>query len=48
MRMDADQAWRLLTNNLPRDQHVAIEAHGDEAIVRALLRTRAIIGAPNV
>jgi uncharacterized protein (TIGR03083 family) len=47
IRMDADQAWRLLTNNLPPGQQAAIAVSGDEAMVRALLRTRAIIGAPN-
>jgi uncharacterized protein (TIGR03083 family) len=47
MRFDGDQAWRLLTNNLPPDQHGAIDVSGTEPIVRALRRTRAIIGAPN-
>lgn len=47
MRLDADQAWRLLTNNLPPDQHHTVEVSGSEPIVRALRRTRAIIGAPN-
>jgi hypothetical protein len=47
MRLDADQAWRLLTNNLPPDQHSAVDVSGQEPIVQALRRTRAIIGAPN-
>jgi hypothetical protein len=47
MRVDADRAWRLLTNNLPPEQHTHPEVGGSAPIVRALLRTRAIIGAPN-
>jgi uncharacterized protein (TIGR03083 family) len=47
MRLDADQAWRLLTNNLPPDQHSAVDVRGHAPIVQALRRTRAIIGAPN-
>jgi uncharacterized protein (TIGR03083 family) len=47
MRLDADQAWRLLTNNLPPEQHGALDVRGRDEIVHALRRTRAIIGAPN-
>jgi uncharacterized protein (TIGR03083 family) len=47
MQLDTDQAWRLLTNNLPPDEQIAVEARGDASIVRALMRTRAIIGHPN-
>jgi uncharacterized protein (TIGR03083 family) len=47
MRLDADQAWRLLTNNLPPEQHGALDVRGTDEIVQALRRTRAIIGAPN-
>jgi hypothetical protein len=47
MRLDADQAWRLLTNNLPPEQHDSLDVRGTDEIVRTLRRTRAIIGAPN-
>jgi uncharacterized protein (TIGR03083 family) len=47
MRLDADVAWRLLTNNLPADQHDALDVTGAAPIVRALVQTRAIIGTPN-
>jgi hypothetical protein len=47
MVVDPDQAWRLLTNNLPPDEHDAVKVRGNAPIVRALLRTRAIIGTPN-
>jgi len=43
-RLDADVAWRLLTNNLARD--ATLDIIGDPAIVAVLRRTRAIIGAP--
>lgn len=47
LRMTADQAWRLLTNNLsPLDQR-GLDITGDEAVVNVLRRTRAIIGTPN-
>lgn len=41
----ADQAWRLLTNNLDRD--VDLDLRGDDRIVGVISRTRAIIGHPN-
>lgn len=44
VRLDADQAWRLLTNNL--DRHAVLDITGDPAVVDVLRRTRAIIGAP--
>jgi uncharacterized protein (TIGR03083 family) len=41
----ADQAWRLLTNNLA--QPVAdLDVHGDERAVQVIATTRAIIGHP--
>ena len=47
LRMTADQAWRLLTNNFsPLDQR-GLDITGDEAVVNVLRRTRAIIGIPN-
>jgi uncharacterized protein (TIGR03083 family) len=47
LQLTADQAWRLLTNNLDHDQHGAPISSGDSDIVEVLLRTRAIIGEPN-
>ena len=44
-RLDADEAWRLLTNNLPPD--AALDITGAPAIVDVLRRTRAIIGSPD-
>jgi uncharacterized protein (TIGR03083 family) len=41
-----EQAWRLLTNNLPAGEHARLQVSGDERIVDALRRTRAIIGTP--
>lgn len=46
IRMTADQAWRLLTNNHRKDTLDAIETSGDATIVTALTLTRAIIGEP--
>jgi uncharacterized protein (TIGR03083 family) len=46
LSMTTDQAWRLLTNNLPADQHPRLQLSGDEQITDALRRTRAIIGSP--
>jgi uncharacterized protein (TIGR03083 family) len=46
LAMTTEQAWRLLTNNLPPDARAALDVSGDEAVTRALLRTRAIIGTP--
>ena len=39
-----EQAWRLLTNNLPAAERFGITASGDETVLGILLRTRAIIG----
>lgn len=44
--MNADDAWRLLTNNHSHTIPDAIETSGDPTIVTALLQTRAIIGEP--
>lgn len=42
-----EQFWRLLTNNLPTSQQAQLDARGDQDIIEALRRTRAIIGIPN-
>lgn len=47
LSMTTDQAWRLLTNNLPAADRAQLAASGDRRILDAVLRTRAIIGAPN-
>ncbi len=47
LRLTSEQAWRLLTNNFDQAAHGDIDASGDPDIIRALLRTRAIIGIPN-
>ena len=44
--MKAEQAWRLLTNNYSLNIHGVIDRTGDEAIVKAMIATRAIIGTP--
>jgi hypothetical protein len=41
-----EQAWRLLSNNLDRDEQAHLISSGDPDIVASLLRTRAIIGTP--
>jgi uncharacterized protein (TIGR03083 family) len=46
LAMSTEDAWRLLTNNLPAARRSALAASGDGAITGILLRTRAIIGAP--
>jgi uncharacterized protein (TIGR03083 family) len=46
MSMTTEQAWRLLTNNLPAAERSRITAAGDAAILAILDRTRAIIGLP--
>lgn len=43
--LSADQAWRLLTNNLDRDVDLALR--GDDHIVGVFARTRATIGHAN-
>ena len=47
LSMSTDQAWRLLTNNLTAPEQAQLVASGDRRILDAVLRTRAIIGAPN-
>jgi uncharacterized protein (TIGR03083 family) len=46
LSMSTEQAWRLLTNNLSREQQRRLAVEGDPTIVEVLLRTRAIIGSP--
>lgn len=46
LEMTTEQAWRLLTNNLPSADRSSITASGDETVLGILLRTRAIIGTP--
>jgi uncharacterized protein (TIGR03083 family) len=46
LTMSTEQAWRLLTNNLPAASQADIAAAGDKAITSILLSTRAIIGTP--
>ena len=46
LTLSTDQAWRLLTNNLPAGRLAALTVSGDAAVTGILLRTRAMIGAP--
>jgi len=46
VRMTTEQAWRLLTNNLPEAEQDAIVMTGDPTLVGLIRRTRAIIGLP--
>jgi uncharacterized protein (TIGR03083 family) len=46
LEMTTEQAWRLLTNNLPAADRSSIAASGDETVLGILLQTRAIIGTP--
>jgi uncharacterized protein (TIGR03083 family) len=46
LEMTTEQAWRLLTNNLPAAERSRIAASGDQTLLGILLQTRAIIGAP--
>jgi hypothetical protein len=46
MNMTTDEAWRLLTNNLPAEAHSALRLTGDASITKVLLQTRAIVGSP--
>ncbi len=46
LSMTAEQAWRLLTNNLPAAGQEGVTVSGDDVITAVLLRTRAIIGMP--
>jgi uncharacterized protein (TIGR03083 family) len=47
LSMTTDQAWRLLSNNLSATDQRGLDLTGDEAVAAILLRTRAIVGAPN-
>ena len=44
--MTTDQAWRLLSNNLPVDEQSSLRLIGDERVLGVLRKTRAIVGAP--
>jgi hypothetical protein len=44
--LTTDEAWRLLTNNLPADAQSALRLKGDANVMTILRRTRAIIGVP--
>jgi uncharacterized protein (TIGR03083 family) len=46
LTMTTEQAWRLLTNNLPASERSRITASGDQTVLGILFRTRAIIGTP--
>jgi hypothetical protein len=46
LAMSTEDAWRLLTNNLPAGRQSGLAASGDGAITGILLLTRAIIGEP--
>ena len=46
LSLSTEQAWRLLTNNLPAAQRDGLDAGGDPAVLEVLLRTRAIVGDP--
>jgi hypothetical protein len=46
LSLTTEQAWRLLTNNLPGAERSRLTTAGDNAITGVLLSTRAIIGSP--
>jgi uncharacterized protein (TIGR03083 family) len=46
LTLTTDQAWRLLTNNLPPDDQAGVELSGEREIVDVLRHTRAIVGSP--
>jgi uncharacterized protein (TIGR03083 family) len=46
LTMTTEQAWRLLTNNLPAAQARQLALAGDDAVTAILVHTRAIIGTP--
>jgi uncharacterized protein (TIGR03083 family) len=46
MSVTTDQAWRLLSNNLPHDALEDLNIAGDPGVVDVLRNTRAIIGHP--
>jgi len=45
MDLTTEEAWRLLTNNLPAETQQQLRVSGDD-IVAVLRRTRAIIATP--
>lgn len=45
--LTVEQAWRLLTNNLDATAFATLPVAGDADLVRTLLQSRAIIGAPS-
>jgi hypothetical protein len=47
LSMTADQAWRLLSNNLAVDEQSRLHLSGDERVKDVIRRTRAIIGSPS-
>jgi uncharacterized protein (TIGR03083 family) len=46
LALTTEQAWRLLTNNLPAAEQAQLTVSGDDAITGILRHTRAIIGTP--
>jgi uncharacterized protein (TIGR03083 family) len=46
VEVSAEQAWRLLTNNLRPSAHGPVACSGDDDVLAALTSTRAIIGMP--
>jgi hypothetical protein len=44
--LTTDQAWRLLSNNLPRPAVDNLDMSGDPRVLDVLRNTRAIIGEP--
>jgi hypothetical protein len=44
--MTTEQAWQLLTNNLPAAERHRIAADGDATVLAELFQTWAIVGAP--
>jgi len=46
MSVTTEQAWRLLTSNLPVAEWSRITAAGDPTVLAILDRTRGIIGLP--
>jgi uncharacterized protein (TIGR03083 family) len=44
--MTTEQAWRLLSNNLPAAEAARLSTSGDETVIGVLRATRAIIGTP--
>jgi uncharacterized protein (TIGR03083 family) len=46
LSLNTEQAWRLLTNNLPEDERTRLGNSGDPRVLDVILRTRAIIGTP--